>query len=115
MSDYEEAKKWLKLGFETHGLQGMMDMADAMGIRLSGHPRTIDREPPDLGRQRKWPNLDDYQEPYSVPYLPDQLAATRSDCIEKCYQILERWLPFPGSDRNTWDFHKCVTECMGLG
>jgi hypothetical protein len=45
-----------------------------------------------------------------------QVAATRrqdrkSQCIDECYRILERWEP-PGSYRNTWDFHNCVNECM---
>jgi hypothetical protein len=45
-----------------------------------------------------------------------QVAATRhldrkSQCIDECYRILERWEP-PGSDRKTWDFHNCVNECM---
>jgi hypothetical protein len=44
-----------------------------------------------------------------------QVVATRrqdrkSQCIDECYRILERWEP-PGSDRKTWDFHNCVNEC----
>jgi hypothetical protein len=33
-------------------------------------------------------------------------------CIERCYRLLERKLPFPASDKNLWDFHKCVNDCM---
>jgi len=35
----------------------------------------------------------------------------REQCIDECVPILER----PGgrtSDKNTWDFHRCVNECM---
>ena|SRR5215469_7546990 len=48
-----------------------------------------------------------------------QIAETRQErknrCIEQCWRILERWLPRPGSDRNTWDFHQCVNDCMEAG
>jgi RHS repeat-associated protein len=37
----------------------------------------------------------------------------KDTCIEKCFKILERPHKFPGSDKNTWDFHNCVNECMG--
>jgi hypothetical protein len=29
-----------------------------------------------------------------------------------CYPILGRF-QIPGSDRNTWDFQKCMNACMG--
>jgi hypothetical protein len=36
----------------------------------------------------------------------------REQCRDRCWRILERPLPSPGSDLNTWDFHKCVNECL---
>ena len=33
-------------------------------------------------------------------------------CIELCYPLLER-PSHPSSDRNTWDFHKCMNACLG--
>lgn len=33
-------------------------------------------------------------------------------CIERCYHLLERPLPHPGSDINTYDFWKCINDCM---
>jgi hypothetical protein len=39
--DRDEAVKWMRLGYETHGLEGLSAVADAMGIRLrppSGRP-----------------------------------------------------------------------------
>jgi len=33
-------------------------------------------------------------------------------CLDLCYRLLER-PQRPGSDRNTWDFHKCMNACLG--
>ena len=33
-------------------------------------------------------------------------------CLDLCYPLLERFLR-PGSDLNTWDFHKCMNACLG--
>jgi hypothetical protein len=33
-------------------------------------------------------------------------------CLDLCYPLLERFQP-PWSDRNTWDFHKCMNACLG--
>ncbi|MFZ3311505.1 MAG: hypothetical protein WB868_03225 [Xanthobacteraceae bacterium] len=33
-------------------------------------------------------------------------------CLDLCYPLLERVEP-PWSDRNTWDFHKCMNACLG--
>jgi len=33
-------------------------------------------------------------------------------CLDLCYPLLERFQP-PGSDRSTWDFHKCMNACLG--
>ena len=33
-------------------------------------------------------------------------------CLDLCYPLLERFEP-PWSDRNTWDFHKCMNACLG--
>jgi len=33
-------------------------------------------------------------------------------CLDLCYPLLERFQR-PGSDRNTWDFHKCMNACLG--
>jgi hypothetical protein len=44
-----------------------------------------------------------------------RFSASRSDyqrCLNLCYPLLERFQP-PGSDRNTWDFHKCMNACLG--
>jgi hypothetical protein len=32
-------------------------------------------------------------------------------CLDLCYPLLERFKP-PGSDRNKWDFHKCMDACL---
>ncbi len=41
--------------------------------------------------------------------------AARSDkwqtCLDLCYPLLERFQP-PGSDKNDWDFHKCMNICL---
>jgi len=34
-------------------------------------------------------------------------------CLNLCYPLLERQ-QHPASDRNTWDFHKCMNECLNL-
>jgi hypothetical protein len=50
-----------------------------------------------------------------TPDTPAQDVAgskAKDICIERCYRLLERRLPFPGSDKNLWDFHKCVNNCM---
>lgn len=33
-------------------------------------------------------------------------------CIDICSPLLERFQK-PGSDRNQWDFHKCMNICLG--
>ena len=33
-------------------------------------------------------------------------------CLDLCYPLLERF-QLPGSDKNTWDFHKCMNLCLG--
>ena len=33
-------------------------------------------------------------------------------CLDLCYPLLERYQS-PGSDRNQWDFHKCMNACLG--
>ena len=35
-------------------------------------------------------------------------------CLDLCYPLLER-RKRPGSDRNTWDFVKCMNACLGIG
>lgn len=115
----EEARKWLQLGFETYGLEGMLQVAAAMGVAPRRHrqPQYSGRLPQsdqilwpgESASRRRWPQVGGQDSPSL------ELAASRSDCIEKCYHLLERALPFPGSDKNTWDFHKCVNECMATG
>jgi len=67
------------------------------------------------------PTAGDVQE---APDLPQssimqrarQLAASRADmkrCIDLCYRLLERFQP-PGSDRNFFDFQKCLNACLGV-
>lgn len=33
-------------------------------------------------------------------------------CLDLCFPLLERFSR-PGSDRNTFDFHKCMNDCLG--
>jgi hypothetical protein len=33
-------------------------------------------------------------------------------CLNLCYPLLER-PQTPGSDRNQWDFHRCMNACLG--
>jgi hypothetical protein len=33
-------------------------------------------------------------------------------CFDQCYPLLERPQP-RGNDSNKWDFHKCMSRCMG--
>lgn len=49
----------------------------------------------------------------TAPLPTFQLAANpaRRECVEQCSHLLERPQP-PGSDRNQWDFHRCVNQCM---
>jgi hypothetical protein len=50
-----------------------------------------------------------------IPGQTTQLAASRADmdrCVDICYPILERFQP-AGSDRNQFDFYKCLNECLG--
>jgi hypothetical protein len=45
-----------------------------------------------------------------------QLTGSPADykrCLDLCHPILERFSP-RWSDRNTWDFHKCMNMCLGL-
>ncbi len=42
-------------------------------------------------------------EPYSDEYLR---------CLDRCYPLLERYQG-AGSDRNKWDFHRCMSTCLG--
>lgn len=35
-----------------------------------------------------------------------------NECLDLCYPLLEKPKP-PGSDRNYWDFHKCMDACLG--
>jgi hypothetical protein len=47
--------------------------------------------------------------------LAPRLAATRASmnrCIDLCYRLLERFQP-PGSDRNEFDFRRCLNACLG--
>ena len=37
---------------------------------------------------------------------------TYQQCLDLCYPLLERFIR-PGSDKNTFDFHKCMNACMG--
>jgi RHS repeat-associated protein len=49
-----------------------------------------------------------------VPNGTGQYCSSSQDCRDKCTPILERPLRFPGSDKNTWDYHKCYNKCMEL-
>jgi hypothetical protein len=37
--------------------------------------------------------------------------AAYQKCLDLCYRLLER-PQRPGSDLNTWDFHKCMNACL---
>jgi len=37
--------------------------------------------------------------------------SVKDQCIDECYHLLERW-QLPGSDRNQWDFQKCLNDCI---
>lgn len=39
--------------------------------------------------------------------------ADYAKCVNLCYPILERFSR-PGSDRNYWNFQKCMNACLGL-
>jgi hypothetical protein len=39
-------------------------------------------------------------------------GASYARCLDLCYPILERF-SLPGSDKNTFDFHKCMKACLG--
>ena len=40
------------------------------------------------------------------------VSAGYEKCLDLCYLLLERFQP-AGSDRNKWDFHKCMNACLG--
>src|SRR5580658_3705974 len=55
-------------------------------------------------------------DPAEILARAKQLAASRasmSRCVDLCYPLLERFQP-AGSDRNEFDFRKCLNECLGL-
>ena len=39
-------------------------------------------------------------------------ASNHDQCVERCYPLLLRPKPFPGSDLNQWDYLKCYNKCM---
>jgi hypothetical protein len=39
-------------------------------------------------------------------------ASNHAQCVERCYPLLLRPKPFPGSDLNQWDYLKCYNKCM---
>jgi hypothetical protein len=46
-----------------------------------------------------------------------RLAASPADyreCVKLCYPLLERFAS-PGSDKNYWDFQKCLNACLKRG
>jgi len=117
MDDPAEAGKWL--GYETYGLDGAMEIAAAMGLvprreRSAPNPQRfswLQQTPRPILFARRAVMPSDTATTFPSP----QLAATKRECIEKCGQILERPLPAPGRDVNTWDFHKCVNGVYGFG
>ncbi|WP_374374786.1 hypothetical protein [Dongia sp.] len=38
-------------------------------------------------------------------------AGVPTECIERCYRILERPRTSAGSDKNQYDFYKCLADC----
>jgi hypothetical protein len=39
-------------------------------------------------------------------------SSEHDQCVERCYPLLLRPKPFPGSDLNQWDYLKCYNNCM---
>lgn len=65
----------------------------------------------------QWTNAQEGDEVQQIVEMAKRLdLAARPDayqrCLDLCYRLLERPLS-PGSDRNTWDFHKCMNACLG--
>jgi hypothetical protein len=39
-------------------------------------------------------------------------GSKHDQCVERCYPLLLRSKPYPGSDLNQWDYLKCYNKCM---
>ena len=55
----------------------------------------------------------------SQDFFGQQLSMMNADrgsrhdqCVARCYPLLLRPKPFPGSDLNQWDYLKCYNKCM---
>jgi hypothetical protein len=57
------------------------------------------------------PQLTAYANPAVGGTILARGTSKKDECIRQCTPLLERYQP-PGSDRNRWDFHKCVNQCM---
>jgi hypothetical protein len=119
-----ELKK-LKLEYELECFREKyrVNPGQQVGVKYDGQPRTeLGRfdfgKKPESGSQ---PADEDEEE--SASATPEEIVATakrenlaaRPDkymkCLELCYPLLERRKP-PGSDINTFDFHKCMAACL---
>lgn len=64
----------------------------------------------------QWTDADGSRSPQGIIAIARRMnLAARPDayqrCLDLCYPLLER-RQAPGSDRNTWDFHKCMNACL---
>jgi hypothetical protein len=93
--------------------QELASVKFSLAIRRFAKKYSADQLRDDLGRWTAGASSD-------VRHILDiakrmRLSGTRSNynkCLDLCYPILERFQP-PGSDRNTWDFYKCMNACLG--
>lgn len=46
------------------------------------------------------------------PVLSEPRRDWERQCRDQCSGILERQPRWPGDDKNTWDYHRCVSDCM---
>lgn len=81
---------------------------------------------PDQPRDERgrWTDGDGTQDSNGAPLIQNILAraekldrtgspADYAKCVNLCFPILERFSR-PGSDRNYWDFQKCMNACLGI-
>jgi hypothetical protein len=56
----------------------------------------------------------DTQSQNAIEHASERAMAESSwdECLDRCYAVLERFQE-PGSDRNKFDFHACMNECLG--
>jgi hypothetical protein len=85
--------------------EGAGDVDSATAVEQSPPPKTTPEENPETADVR---SIIDTARQLNISARPDAYEK----CLNLCYPLLERFQP-PGSDRNTWDFHKCMNACLG--